>query len=117
MNVDHSPQTEQCPSYACGRVFIYRNSLGNAGHWVGVELSDSEGRSTIGANVEVVTKTGKQFSRIVTGDSFSSQHSANLHFGLGAQTEIDEIRVTWANGQTNILKQPKTDKYHKFSNK
>ncbi|HAU67131.1 MAG TPA: hypothetical protein DCW52_01905, partial [Gammaproteobacteria bacterium] len=98
------------------RLHIYRNALSNAGHWVGVELSDSVGRSTIGANVEVVTKTGKQFSRIVTGDSFSSQHSANLHFGLGAQTEIEEVRVTWADGTRSTLKQPEVDQYHKVTN-
>ena len=97
------------------RLHIYRNALSNAGHWVGVELSDSTDHSTIGANVEVITKTGKQFNRIVTGDSFSSQHSANVHFGLGNQVEIDEIRVTWLNGQTQSLKQPKADQYHKLS--
>ncbi|MFT5135533.1 MAG: hypothetical protein ACI8XV_000559 [Arenicella sp.] len=111
--VEHVAEGLNKTSY---RLHIYRNALSNAGHWVGVELSDSEGRSTIGAHVEVVTKTGKQFSRIVTGDSFSSQHSANLHFGLGAQTEINEIRVTWANGQTSSLKQPKVDKYHRLEN-
>jgi hypothetical protein len=112
--VEHVAEGLNKTSY---RLHIYRNALSNAGHWVGVELSDSVGRSTIGANIEVVTNTGKQFSRIVTGDSFSSQHSANLHFGLGGQTEIDEIRVTWADGTRNTLKNPKIDEYHKVINK
>jgi hypothetical protein len=112
--VEHVAEGLNKTSY---RLHIYRNALSNAGHWVGVELSDSVGRSTIGANIEVVTNTGKQFSRIVTGDSFSSQHSANLHFGLGGQTEIDEIRVTWADGTRDTLKNPKIDEYHKVINK
>lgn len=111
--VEHVAEGLNKTSYT---LHIYRNSLANAGHWVGVELSDTKGRSTIGANVEVVTKEGKQFSRLVTGDSFSSQHSANVHFGLGSQTEIEEIRVTWANGQESLMKQPAIDKYHKVVN-
>ncbi len=111
--VEHVAEGLNKTSY---RLHIYRNGLGNAGHWVGVELSDKKGRSTIGANVEVVTKTGKQFSRIVTGDSFSSQHSANLHFGLGPQTEIEEIRVVWANGDEQVISNPEVDEYHKVAN-
>lgn len=112
--VEHHAEGLNKTSY---RLHVYRNTLTDAGHWIGVELSDSEGRSTIGANIEIVTKTGKQFTRIVTGDSFSSQHSANLHFGLGGQTDVEEVRVTWANGQKSSIKQPKIDQYHKISNK
>lgn len=112
--VEHHAEGLNKTSY---RLHVYRNGLSNAGHWIGIELHDSENRSTIGANVEIVTKNGKQFTRIVTGDSFSSQHSANLHFGLGQQTEVEEIRVTWANGQKSSIKRPEIDQYHKILNK
>lgn len=98
------------------RLHIYRNVFASAGQWVGVQLSDSKGQSTIGATVEVVTKAGKQFSRIVTGDSFSSQHSANVHFGLGTLSEVEEINVTWSDGRKRTLKKPAVERYHEVSN-
>lgn len=111
--VEHVAEGLDKTSY---RLHIYRNALSDAGHWIGVELADSAGRSTIGANVEVITPNGSQFSRIVTGDSFSSQHSANLHFGLAGQTEVEQIKVNWANGKIDVIDNPKVDQYHKLAN-
>ncbi len=97
------------------RLHVYRNALNEAGHWIGVQLMDQPGLSTIGATVEVTTPSGKQVSTVVTGDSFSAQHSANLHFGLGAETEVESIRVIWADGRENVLEKPEADSYHRVS--
>jgi len=96
------------------RLHIYRNVFEQAGNWVGVQLQDDKGVSTIGATVEVTTAAGKQFSRLVTGDSFSSQHSSNVHFGLGEMTQVESLKVTWANGKQRILENPKVGQYHKI---
>ena len=110
--VEHQAQGLSSAIY---KLHIYRNALAEAGHWVGVQLSDSEDSSTIGATVEVITPTGKQFSRVVTGDSFSAQHSANLHFGLGNSDEIESIKVIWADGKMSSLKSPDAGEYHQIS--
>ena len=69
------------------------------------------GLSTIGATVTIVTETGSQFRRFVTGDSFSAQHSATAHFGLGAQTEVETIEVRWPNGTTRRIDRPAINQY------
>ena len=97
------------------RLHVYRNALEQAGNWIGVQLVDQPGRSTIGANIELVTADGKQVSRVVTGDSFSAQHSANLHFGLGQNTKVDSIKVTWADGSESLINKPKAGQYHKIN--
>lgn len=94
------------------RLHVYRNSLEQAGHWIGVKLVDKPGVSTIGATVEVKTDSGMQMGRVVTGDSFSAQHSATLHFGLGKPQQIQSIRVVWPDGSESLLKNPKIDQYH-----
>ena len=99
------------------RLHVYRNSLGEAGNWVGVRLSDEPGLSTIGATIKVVTEKGEQMSRIVTGDSFSSQHSASAHFGLGDNTEVKSLVVTWANGDQTTIDAPKANTYHHVTRK
>ena len=51
-------------------------------------------------------------TRVVTGDSFSSQHSAKLHFGLGGEDKVNSIEITWADGSKEILDSPSIQKYH-----
>jgi len=97
------------------RLHVYRNVFQEAQNWVGVQLIDEKGASTIGATIEITTVDGKQFDRIVTGDSFSSQHSANVHFGLGELNEVKSLKITWANGRQKTIKKPEAGKYHKIS--
>lgn len=99
-------------SSAIYKLHVYRNVLAEAGHWVGVQLVGDENRSVIGATVEIKTPNGQQMTRLVTGDSFSSQHSSNVHFGLGADPQVDEIKITWADGKQDLLVKPLADKYH-----
>ena len=110
--VEYIPQGLSSARY---RLHVYRNALEQAGHWIGVHLDDQPGLSTIGATVEVTTPARQQFTRVVTGDSFSGQHSANLHFGLGQNVKVDSVKVIWANGSASELQNPEADRYHRLS--
>jgi hypothetical protein len=91
---------------------VYQNRLMEAGNWVGVRLDQARSnRSPIGATVTVVTATGSQMTRFVTGDSFSAQHSATAHFGLGDLTAIDSIEIQWADGTHQRIEDPAVNQY------
>jgi len=91
---------------------VYQNRLMEAGNWVGVRLDQARSnRSPIGATVTVVTATGSQMTRFVTGDSFSAQHSATAHFGLGDLTAIDSIEIQWADGTHQRIEDPALNQY------
>jgi hypothetical protein len=91
---------------------VYKNNFDRAGNWVGVRLRDhGPGLSPVGATITLKNATGKQMSRIVTGDSFSSQHSATVHFGLGGATVVDEIEVRWPNGKISKVVNPAINQY------
>ncbi len=55
---------------------------------------------------------GRQVGQIVTGDSFLSQHSTTLHFGLGEIDRVEWVEVRWANGTVKRLPNPRVDQYH-----
>src|SRR5262249_48630321 len=76
-----------------------RNDLANGNHWIEIDLHGrTSNRSAIGARVELYTG-GKEQIREVSGNSgFRSQNALTVHFGLGAATVIDSIRVRWPNG-------------------
>ena len=97
------------------RLHVYQNVLDLAGHWVGVRLQDQgPGLSPIGATVTLQAANGSQITRLVTGDSFSSQHSSTVHFGLGAMTEVDSISIRWPNGKQVSIEKPLIDQYHEI---
>jgi hypothetical protein len=92
---------------------VYQNELNPAGHWVGIRLHDhANGYSPIGATVTVKTTGGVYTTKVVTGDSFSTQHSATVHFGLGEETVVETIEVRWRNGTVSRLQQPAANQYH-----
>ena len=91
---------------------IYQNRLPDAGNWVGVRLRESgPGLSPVGAMVRVVTPRGSQMARVVTGDSYSAQHAATVHFGLGETTLIEFIEVRWPNGAQRRIERPDVNQY------
>ena len=49
----------------------------------------------IAAKVYVTANGVTQMQETHAGDSYLSGAPAELHFGLGAAVEIDEIRVVW----------------------
>ncbi len=83
---------------------LLRNDGGNAQGFLVVKLvghgANSEG---IGARVFVTTGGATQMRELRAGSNFESQDPAEAHFGLGAATQVDELRVAWPNGATTVV--------------
>ena len=93
---------------------VYRNELDLSARWIGVEVVGGKpGDSPLGARIRVVTASGVQPGQILTGDSYSAQHAARLHFGLGGQTEVQRIEVRWPDGKMRRLTKPAVNQYHR----
>ena len=96
------------------KLLALQNELETGHHWVGVRLAESvTGRSPLGARVEVTTSGGNPFiQQLFNGDSFSTQHAPTVHFGLGTENELREIRVRWQDGTEWVADQPAVDQYY-----
>jgi hypothetical protein len=63
----------------------------------------------IGARVTV--KAGKlvQMSEVRAGGSYLSSNDPRLHFGLAAESKIDQVEIQWPSGAKEILKDVPAD--------
>ena len=84
--------------------YLLRNEGGNMSHWLTVRLKRAKGTGeAVGAVVEL-TSAGRTQTRFAgCQPSYLSQNSAQIHFGLGAQTMADKLRVRFLSGVTKEL--------------
>jgi ASPIC and UnbV/FG-GAP-like repeat/Secretion system C-terminal sorting domain len=85
---------------------MYVNS-GNTNKYLRVNLIGVQSnRNGIGARVEVTSALGTQKREIRSGDAFSTMSSLMAHFGLGTDTEIEEVVVRWPSGVVDVVPNP-----------
>jgi enediyne biosynthesis protein E4 len=74
------------------------------GHYLNVVLEPTESnRSGIGGRVTVNAGGRKRIAEVMGGNSFYSQHSSTLHFGLGTTSKVDGVEIRWPNGKTQTV--------------
>lgn len=85
-------------------VQLYRNQ-GSGRHWLEIDLVGvAASRDAIGAKV-LVTAGGKTQLRAQNGGvhfEFGQNHQ-RLHFGLGSNTTVQELRVIWPSGPETVI--------------
>lgn len=66
-------------------------------------------KAAIGARVTVRAGGQEQFSEVRGGASYLSQNDLRLHFGLGANSKMDEVIIRWPNGDSETLRDVASD--------
>lgn len=87
------------------RDFIfYRNNASTKGNYLTVALRGNElNTQAYGARVFVRTGTTEQMRELILGNHFTSQGSVDQFFGLGQATQVNQVRVEWADGRITTL--------------
>ncbi len=83
---------------------LFRNLLGYENTWIHVNLVGTDSnKAAIGARVRVVTGRGSQIREVSGGSGMRSQDSLTAEFGLGSETLVDSIIVSWPSGNTDVI--------------
>ncbi len=91
-------------------VKLYRNDLSNCGicpgiNWLRVFLNTAAAiglaPNGFGSRVQVVAAGQTQMRSIDGGCNYLAQSELSAHFGLGSISDIDELRVEWADGRVS----------------
>lgn len=89
---------------------LHRNNSAD-NHWLALELSDSSGNAqAIGARVTIKADSRQQTQTVGATDSaYFSQGHYRLYFGLGKQSQIDDIEIVWPDGEIQRLNDLEVD--------
>ena len=91
------------------RIRLFRNG-GNDNHWLKLAVKDGPGPA-VGAQVRVHTDSGICLKQVETGvGSHSSQNDMVLHFGLGSDTSVNMIEITYNDGTVQLLEDVNADR-------
>ena len=92
------------------RAVLFRNEQSLGHHWLRVRLTGNDSnRNAIGALVEL-RAGGVTQRRVVTPTrSYLSQSELPVTFGLGASGAVDELHITWPDGQRQSVPVPQVD--------
>jgi len=89
----------------------YRNE-GNSNNWIKINTQGDVNNPTgsnlngIGARVEIQSALGTQIREVRSGEGFRHMSSLTTHFGIGSDTAITQIKVTWPSGLVDVLVNP-----------
>jgi hypothetical protein len=95
--------------------YVLRNEGGNRRHWIALELRGKKSnRDGVGAKVKLTSESGKvQYNWATTAASYLSANDRRVFFGLGAETKVKEIEITWPGGRKQNIASPKVDQFLK----
>jgi hypothetical protein len=88
-----------------GPATVIHNESNLNSHWIEIELRGvSANRDAVGTRVTVVTANGRsQVQEVHAGRGYQSHFGSRLHFGLGDQDRISQLRVQWLGSQLQTL--------------
>ncbi len=81
-----------------GTPSLLENQTARTGHWLQIKAATKTGMPAYGSVIEVHTNKRVLQQVLCSTDSFCSQSSAWLHFGLGEE-DIKTIQIQWLNGK------------------
>jgi hypothetical protein len=59
----------------------------------------------MGAKIKVVTASGAQYNHVSTAGSYGCGSDRRVHFGLGPDSVVKELTISWPSGRTQVLRQ------------
>ncbi|MBK6831360.1 MAG: VCBS repeat-containing protein [Flavobacteriales bacterium] len=88
---------------------------GNENNWVRINLVGVESnRDAIGARVKITSALGTQIRDIRSGDGFEFMSFIGAHFGLGEDTELEEVEVKWPSGAVEVFQDVAINSSHTY---
>lgn len=84
---------------------LLQNQTETQGHWIQLELvGTSSERDAIGAHLVVICGDEQWHGWVVAGDGYLCTDEPVIDLGLGEQSAIDQLEVTWPSGKKQTFR-------------
>ena len=95
-----------------GQSRFFQNNLDNNNNYITIKLKQNgDNMDAIGAKIQVTVGDITQLRQVIAGGNFASSTWTTQHFGLGDNTNIDSILVTWPDNSTELLNNVAINQY------
>jgi hypothetical protein len=85
-------------------IFLWQNESVVPNNWLKVNLEGTlSNKDGIGSTIEISIENQKQYRYTHCGEGYLSQNSNTEFFGLGENTFVDYVKVTWLSGNQDIF--------------
>jgi hypothetical protein len=85
----------------------------NRNHWVSFQLEGvHSNRLALNARIHVIAGNLVQFGELISSGSYLSQNDLRLHFGLADHDQVDEVKILWPDGTSEILGNLPADRFY-----
>jgi enediyne biosynthesis protein E4 len=103
-DIDNDGRLDVVVTAVDGALELWHNVSPAKNHWLSVAVQGVKGnRDGMGAQLTLVTAAGTQHDVVNTAVGYGSASDSRVHFGLGAETSVRELKVVWPTGQTATL--------------
>ena len=93
----------------------YMRNTGNDNNWIKIiPVGTLSNRDAIGARVTVTSAIGSQIREVRSGDGFRYMSYIGAYFGIGEDTEVEQVSIHWPNGETEVFNNPAINTTHTF---
>lgn len=90
---------------------ILTNTTETGNHWLRVRLhGHRSNRDGIGARIRVITESGSQWNHVTTAVGYAGSSEPEVHFGLGRNTMVRRLEISWPSGAHQLLENLPADK-------
>ncbi|WP_411767179.1 FG-GAP-like repeat-containing protein [Winogradskyella sp. A3E31] len=85
-------------------IYLWENKSTTTNNWLKVKLQGTlSNKDGIGSVIEISVNGEKQYHYTNCGEGYLSQNSSSEFFGIGTNTVIDYIKVTWLSGIVDVI--------------
>jgi hypothetical protein len=93
-----------------GPTEVWRNVSPTPNRWLIVSTIGTRGsRDGMGAKLKLVSASETQYNHVNTAVGYGSSSDRRVHFGLGTDSLVKEIEITWLSGTVQVLENLKTN--------
>jgi hypothetical protein len=96
---------------------LLRNGGGTGNHFASFKLvGEKSNRDAMGARIRILAGGRWQLREIAGGGSYLSQSDLRAHFGLEANTKMEQVEVTWPTSQTRqVFRDVAADRFYRIT--